>query len=74
MQALTAQYQLLGSLIDRNVQLRDAGEHRDDEAVIPLPFVLLQTGARTFIDVQISKNEHDALIDFGRYARRYSQS
>ena len=66
MQALTSQHQLLCSLIERNTQLRGTGSHSDDEAVIPLPFILLQAGANAMMDVQLSKDEQSAVVDFGR--------
>ena len=64
-QALASQYQLLCSLIERNSRLRGAGSHSDEEAVIPLPFILLQAGANAVMDVQLSKDEQSAVVDFG---------
>ena len=68
LQALVKQYQLLCDLTSRNALLRQQGCHSDDEAVIPLPFVLLQSGADAVMDVKLSKDERSAVIDFGRCA------
>ena len=68
LQDLVRQYQLLCELISRNTQLRQEALHCDDEAVIPLPFVLLQCGADAVMDVQLSRDEQSAVLDFGRCA------
>lgn len=69
MQALASQYELLCNLIDRNAAQRAGGEQRDDEAVVPLPFILLQAGPQAAMDVRLSTDECDALLDYGRCAQ-----
>jgi hypothetical protein len=63
-QALASQYRLLCNLISRNAQQREKGEQHDDEAVVPLPFILLQAGPRAVLDVRLSQDQLGAVLDY----------
>jgi hypothetical protein len=63
-QGLASQYHLLCNLIDRNAHQREQGEQHDDEAVVPLPFILLQAGPRAVLDVRLSQDQQDAVLDY----------
>ena len=67
-QALASQYELLCNLIDRNAAQRAGGVQRDDEAVVPLPFILLQAGPQAAMDARLSTDEREAVLDYGRCA------
>jgi hypothetical protein len=64
LQALASQYRLLCNIIDRNAMQREKGEQHDDEAVVPLPFILLQAGPRAVLDVRLSQDQQDAVLDY----------
>lgn len=69
MQALSAQFQLLSNLVERNgTALNRGGERPPPEESMQLPFVLMHAAAKAQIDIKLSRDTRDAVLDFGKCA------